>query len=976
MSLEFKTRACGGFVAGLLCSTLFVSAAAAQERTYPLDLPREPLAEALRDLGRATDQQLIFTPELVKGRYSHPVKGRLEAAAALDQILAGTGLQWRRAPLGGIMIEAAAGGVGRGSQAPAVAAEPPSVETVVVTGTHIGGAAPVGARPVVLDRASIARLGRSNAADLLKTLPEDVPLGLGEETRGSFQASPQNLGFAVSPNLRGLGVDATLSLLDGVRLPPTSWGGVVDVAQIPLVALDRVEVLPDGASAVYGSDAVGGVVNFILKKGIEGGEARVRAGAADGLDEQTYDLAWGRRWSSGNLFGALEYERRTSLAAASRSYFTDDLRAFGGPDLRLPYASPGTIVVGSTTYPIPTGQDGTALTAAQLVAGPARTSDRWEAADILPSIHRLSAAFDLQQDLTAHASVFFEAVGQSRESVRRDTPFMTTLVVPRSNPFFVSPVAGASSVNVRYSFLGDLGPMAPRGRVEDALLTGGLRGDLPGGWEGVAQATFAHDRVNYFYNSLPNLALLGQALADPDPAAAFNPFGDRGSNSAAVIDRIRGYVSNRSHLSYGEFAANASGPLFSAPGGVARLAVGVEARHEHLVASNASFISRAVPTLSGFNLGRDVDAAYAEINLPLVGPDNARPGLRAFSVSAAVRTERYSDAGSTTNPRLGAEWSPIADLRFSATWGTSFKAPSLFQSSTALNGAGVVQLPLQGAPGGVVNLIELFGNAPGLTPEKARTWTLGADWRPSAWPGLKLGAHLFSVRYRDRILTPTVAELSAALASSAPSPLAPIRSPTAAQVAAYYADPTFTGSFRPPADQIFAVVDFRAANLGAVEQSGADLDAAYSVGTRLGRIGALLDAVYIDRYAVARLPGQALVSRRNTSSSPIAWRGDAALTWSQGPWNGMLRLNYVGAYQNTTVTPAQDVAAWTTLDLHLAYAPDRVLGRDGVTLALDVQNLFDRDPPRVANFPAAVGYDTEVATALGRMASVTVAKSW
>jgi iron complex outermembrane receptor protein len=277
-----------------------------------------------------------------------------------------------------------------------------------------------------------------------------------------------------------------------------------------------------------------------------------------------------------------------------------------------------------------------------------------------------------------------------------------------------------------------------------------------------------------------------------------------------------------------------------------------------------------------------------------------------------------------------------------------------------------------------VSVIQLAGKAPGLKPETAETWTLGLDWRPARWAGLEAGVHYFSVRYRNRIQFGSTAQIAAALASGAASPLVLERSLSAADVLALYADPTFfPTSAKPPPSQIFAVVDFRQNNLGSVEQSGFDLTARYHWTSRVGELGAEADAVHVERYAVALLPGQPLVSLRNTNANPIAWHGVATLTWDRGPWDGALRANYVGGYRNTMTVPAQPVSAWTTFDLHLAYAPETgPLGRAGVRAALDVQNILDRGPPRMANVQGALGYDPEEASALGRLVSLTLAKRW
>lgn len=949
--------------------------ARAETQTYAFDIPAQPLSQALHDFARTTGTQLVFAEEKVAGRMAGPVVGRAAPDAALAQLLRGSDLTWLATPSGAIMILSKDDARPQ-SDAAVAAAQDDTLDEVVVTGSRIAGAGPVGSQSVVLDRRAIERAGRSSAADLIRTLPQNVSLGSSQETRGGVQASPNNLGFATGPNLRGLGLDATLSLVNGHRLSQANYGGFVDISQIPLLAVDRVEVVVDGASAIYGSDAVGGVVNFILRQDFDGVEARGQAGFGDGFDRYTLGAAAGKTWSNGQAFLAVEYFKQSNLSAADRSFYTADLRPFGGPNLEIANSSPGNITAGGISYAIPRGQNGVGLTAASLTPGTANLTPRWSGADILPETEKFSAAGVFTQELTPGLTLTLDGLASRRKSIRRAEAYVATLTVPRTNPFFVNPNPAAQSTTVLYSFLGDFGAQATGGISEDASLHGALEVELPGRWRAELGGLISRNSVSFRNDDLPNSTLLNLALADPDPRTAFNPFGDAGSNARDVLDRVRGYSDTLSRTSLESVGLDADGPLFGLPAGELRLALGAEVRRETLRTYSPRFTSGLAPSARRSQLSRSIEAAYVEAYAPLVGEANAMPGIRALRLSAAVRAERYSGGQSTANPKLGLQWEPAEEFQVSATWGTSFKAPTLYQQDTASNLNLKRTFVSAALPGGQVDVIQLSGTSPGLAPEKAETWTLGVTYRPRWLEALRVSVNYFNIEYRDRILGATSQELLAALSSSAPSPLIVQRSPSAAEVAAYYAASNWNGP-AVPASQIYAVVDFRQKNLGRVEQSGFDVSATYELPTEIGAFGAELNFVYLDRYAAARLAGSALQDRRNTSNNPIDLTGLLRATWRHGGWDAALTANYVAGYENTTLAPSQDVSSWTSLDAHLAYGLGPRAGvLDGVTLSLDVQNLFDRDPPQVANVTGPLGYDTEQASALGRVISITVGKRW
>jgi iron complex outermembrane recepter protein len=320
------------------------------------DLPAQPLARSLKAIGTATNTDVGFSASQVAGLVAPALKADLTVDDALMRVLAGTALRPRRLDDHTIAIAApaaptsesgskqvsptnvsAAAIVADQSMTPEDRGQPEStdisstssqkkgdLEEIVVTGTHIRGIDNKTNPIIVIDRDQIDRSGYSSTQDLFRSLPQNFASG-DATADGIFSGTPnagKNSEIASGINLRGLGVSSTLVLLNGHRLAPSVFGSVVDVSLIPLAAIDRVEILTDGSSAIYGSDAVGGVVNIILKSDYQGGDTYLRyGGVTEGhRSEETVAQTLGTRWSGGNIVGTLQYQKQDSLSAANRDF--------------------------------------------------------------------------------------------------------------------------------------------------------------------------------------------------------------------------------------------------------------------------------------------------------------------------------------------------------------------------------------------------------------------------------------------------------------------------------------------------------------------------------------------------------------------------------------------------------------------------------------------------------------------------------
>lgn len=321
------------FLRGLACSVSAVSmaallapaAAVAQQAIYQFNIPAQDLGAALRAYGQASGQQIMFEGRDVRGKQSTALVGGYSAEDGLRRLLDGTGLQYARSQAGVLLVQDPASPTRLGGDERAATNEPVQEETIVVTGTRIRSGNSGGSATYVFDREDIDSSGAGSVQQLLSTLPQNFTGGLSDNASAlvsSRNISNANLGFYNSINLRGLGSESTLVLLDGRRMAPAGFGAAADVSSIPLGAIERVEIVPDGASAIYGSDAVGGVVNFVLRDDYEGAETRVRYAAVTdgGLRRFTLNQLAGTAWGSGSVMANFEFGQNEPLLGRERPY--------------------------------------------------------------------------------------------------------------------------------------------------------------------------------------------------------------------------------------------------------------------------------------------------------------------------------------------------------------------------------------------------------------------------------------------------------------------------------------------------------------------------------------------------------------------------------------------------------------------------------------------------------------------------------
>jgi len=846
---------------------------------------------------------------------------------------------------------------------------------VVVTGSRVRGVAPVGSAIIQLSTEQIEQQGATSTSDVLRSIPQIAALGAIESLGGSgVQGAAANVTRSQGINLRGVGPNTTLGLFDSQRVVSGgTMGQLLDASTFPQIAIQRIEVVANGASAIYGSDAITGVVNIIPRKSMDGAEVRARYSFADNYDEHAYGGALGHSWGSGSVFLAVENSGHGPLFNKDRSFIVSDQRSRGGQNNAAFACDAGSVTVGGQTYNFPGGNN--APTTGQFTLVNAATSRNTcdnlsQYGQLMIDTNRNSGFLYITQEVSEGVELYLEAFGTSRKSFQRSGVFaLNNTSVPATNAFFRSPTntgpITVSSLLNEFPFYNN--PVYAKGYQ----FNGGVKFKLPNSWNGSVTAAFG-DSDDYTRSRNANNAVLTAALASNNPATALNPFG--GNDPSRFPDLFTSIFWPYGHSQLKVADASFDGPAFELPGGAVRVAAGVEYREEFLDAGLSSGTVSA-PVKSGLRSSRNNKSVFAEVFVPVVSEANALPGVRALDLSLAGRYERYSDFGSTTNPRIGVNWTVVNGLRLHASYGTSFRAPQLVEANDRSAGWGVYPVvnfrdPL--SPTGFSSGISIAGGNSQVQPESATTWSFGFDLEPAAVQGLRVGVNYFRLTYEDQI-TALQGNNTVLLNSFYADKV--IRNPTPAQLAAAL---NLDGSPRPVngilPSTIDVIIDGRRNNQGLTKFSGLDFDVTYNFDTDVGRFNVGANATKLLTLRTAPTPTAPLVSQKGNINWPAEFRARAQAGWRNGALSVNGFINFTNSYTNNLVTPIFEVASFTTLDLNASYDMDALggLGK-GLRLSVNVNNALDKDPP-FSN--SGFGYDPQMASAIGRTVVLSLNKTF
>jgi len=968
--------------------------ARAQGPTVQFNLPAEPLPEALLDFYHQCGIQPAFqaTPQLAAQK-SNAVAGVMDGTQALALLLKDTGYTFQFDSDNSVDIfpvqvagaaKAAAGVQPRpvrlARRGPQAYQDVGQLEQVNVTGSLIRGVQDVIAPLVSVQRRQLAQAPFATVQDSLYSLPI-ISLSGPREDLG-IDANNQ---YGAGLDLRGLGVGATLVLVNGRRQPLSGLNGdFVDVSTIPWSAVERIEILPDGASALYGSDAVAGVINIIMRDDFQGAETQVRYGTAvDGRREVMASQLLGGNWTRGHAMLAYEYSDETPLAAAERPYAANaDKTPYGGANYDSYYSNPGNILNPATLQPafgIPAGQNGQGLTTAAL-SPHINLENQFAQDQLFPEVraHKLYAT--AVQELGDRAELFFEGRFAQRDALRSFLPDEQILPVPPSNPFYLNPFAGAPYALVAYSFGRDFGPGTFAAKSRVYVGTAGARLQLGETWQATLSESYGRQSLRSDEYNVPDQAALAASLADPNPATAFDPFGDGSNTSPATLATVNRDFPLHVLASIETTRLVADGSLFSVPAGDAKLALGAERREEELFHDVANPLNPAESTVAQ-SYGRHISSLFSQLELPLIGdPANPRATPR-LELNASGRYEHYSDFGGTFNPTVRIRWIPIQPLKVRASWGRSFRAPTLdnlYDTSESAAGSLVLSDP-RSATGRSLVLVEQ-GSNPNLKQETAKTWTAGVDFAPIFLPGSTFSLTYYSIDYENRIAQPAGDNPFAILTDEAEWAPVITRNPSRTQInalctSADYQGPVATCLASSPA----AIIDARLANLATTRTTGLDVEAHDSISGAPGILNLGLTANYVFKFDQAVTNTSPAADIVNTLSNPLTLRLRGTIDWSRrgprSPGPGFdLAVNYSGGYRNPGSQLVPRVAAWTTVDARVEYRTREHAGwLSGLELSINAVNLFNRDPPFIDD---QFGYDQLNVQPLGRVVSADISKRW
>ena len=876
----------------------------------------------------------------------------------------------------------------------------PVVDKIEVTGSLIKRVDGEAALPVVvISIEELTKAGVTNAEQAIKLITQQQG---GTVTSGSASATN---GAASYASLRSLGAQRTLVLLNGKRIVSNPFASVaVDLNTLPLVALKRIEVLVDGASATYGTDAIAGVINFITHKDYRGAmvSAEVQLPKESGGEVYKTDVLGGigdmakQGWNINVGFSGRESKEMFGTDRDfSRSAFIPEfgLNALSPTTFPANY-SQGALV---TNPSIPNCLAPTSLYTPQgngIGLGTTRCGADTQAFTwTLPKQKQWTAyirgALALGNDHTASLEYFKSnnkvstQIAPSPEgglTMGPDSPFYPgNGITPITDPALNR--AATISIGWRTTVLG-----ARRGEQENNTerAVASLEGTLAG-WDYQAAGLWSRAKIeNYFLNGYPTTVAMLNGVRGINGAPFLNPFGAQSAAGLAYLqaNQVLGLVqTGEGKLS--SISANASRPLFALVGGSAQIALATEFRKEEMIyRTDIPKVSQAASSgLAGsgaLRVGdRDIKAFAAEFSLPL---------LKNLELSLSVRHDKYSDFGSTTNPKAAIRFTPHKDLLLRTSYNEGFAAPTLTQlyspNSTTFTG-GAYNDPLL-CPNGVVNpaaggvasrdcriqFQQQQGGNTQLTPEKSKAWTVGFVYQIT--PRLSVGLDQWFYRVTNNISTLGENTIFGDPVTYANLYVRCSRAPAALQAS--------IGACRVPGGDPLAFIINTNQNLGNTFTRGFDLQANWqSEATPYGTFTTSVRSTYVADYQFQVLKNGTFFNpvgnyNANFGGPVIRYQQVTNFGWQKGSWSANLLNRFQTGYldQNGgSVAPTfrnNRVKSYSIYDLAVTYT-----GIKGLTVQGGILNVADQDPSftnQTARFQSRA-YDDRVHNPLGRVYTVS-----
>jgi iron complex outermembrane receptor protein len=947
-------------IAALLARLLIVvlclpSAVLAQAR-YSFDLADQALSESLIQFSHQSGLAIVFSERGMRDLQAPRIVGRMSPEDVLNTLLADTELTWRLIDNRIIAI------YDRSCNATDSCPEDeqllimnplyvPGIEEIYVygnrvTGSRIKRSTLEGSAPVDLISApDIELTGAQTLGEILRF----VPAVSGNAT--STLVSNGGDGTA-TVTLRGLPASSTLVLINGRRSVNDGLAGEsVDLNTISPAAVERIEILKDGASAIYGSDAIAGVVNIILKEDFYGLLAEQYVGNAqhDGGRTLTTTLQYGTGFQHGSLFMSATHFDQSEISARDRDISKDadgrnrggaDLRSSATPDARVTLPGGETVIRDSAT-----GQ-----------YRPVNDDDLFNFPDFTTSLvpserdsFYLSTSYDFSELITGKLEGgYTETNSRARLA---PTPVFTAF---EQEPITIAADNIYNPFDVEITDLRrrivELPPRLQQNKSDVTRVTLAVEG-LHWDWSWEASHSWSKSNANETLTAVINADNLRQGVGptdqcqglDIDGCVPINLFGRPGSIDEEQLEylRVPGKVRGESKLASYSFTATRA--LTELPHGNLDFAFGAEYRDESTEKKPDALIAD-LGTIGGTNFeatsgDREVTEVYFESIAPLW-----RKGSRGLDLEFALRYSHYSDFGETTNPKLGLRAQVLPELLLRSTLSQGFRAPTLnelYQGATEdqafisdpctiEENVGVLPGCGQQADSSRTQFLTVTGGNPKLDEESADSWGLGLVWTPDYVPGFTLSMDYYNID------TDNVVDSSAQFVVN--------------QNAAF-------GRFedRVSRDDMGNLTQVTATNLNVGERTvqGVDLSVTYRLPSRVwGQWSTALDLAYINEYSIqldresstVNLAGEFIDPASEGLGGIPEWKGTLGLQWARQRWRGSYDIHFVSEMRESVPnsTRRRDIDDWTVHDIQVSYVFNVARG---LRLSLGVDNALDEDPP-------------------------------
>jgi iron complex outermembrane receptor protein len=867
--------------------------------------------------------------------------------------------------------------------------EPQKLEKFVVTGSLIPIAAGSPAIPItVINAQEIEKTGVST--DLLEVLKKSEPSFYGANNIGSengnVASGSTNGGSAVALRNR-----ATLVLINGRRAaisPVIASGGAgfVDVSVIPIAAVERIEVLSDGASATYGSDAVSGVVNIILKTNYTGAEVGGRYGWSPNKGkyaERSYFAVAGATQGKTSVTITTEWKSSDPLIQKERDYATGLFRT-------PTYA--GTLNIGNDFYYLnpslnapPTNRDLTAagVVAAGIYQGPMSQTAVQAFLDLAnyPTLklqaERRSFTAAAEHKLTDNITLFADFIYSlnETESVLNAQPVSGNVAGNNpNNPFDVT--VTARNRFLKFPRIYDNESTSIRGVL-------GMKGTLGGSWTYETAADF--NRSNHHYRN-KNL-IDGAKYTELTNSGAYNPFARE--QAAGVIESMIGTQVRDYQSELNSFDVRVNGDLFQLPAGMLQMGFGAETRWETL-----SFVNDRLDQTGGwlaatprqpFASRQTVDGFFAEARIPVFGGRYQLPGFHLLEFSAAGRHDIYSKTSDPTVPKYSMRWLPFNDeLALRATYSESFSAPSLYDlfgpvSSGFTSGINIVRYNGQGQSLGITTGSRQYrsqsGSNANLNPSQSRNWTAGVVWSPKAVKGFSISADWFNIDERDLIssISSTLIVNDVEQKGAASSYASLVRIGTSVSGESHFTDGTAITApgqmSSGPSDAVW--ISNSIVNVAGVWQSGADIQLDYNYDAKeYGRFHLGSATTFIKNYTIQSLPTDTPTNYQDSWSGTSVYaryRVHSRLDWNLKSWSASFANTYVPSIDDIANPTPYRVSRYNSWDIQLGHTFQGMGNRwlKGLNVSVGVNNFTNAMPPYIPS-ESNQSHDINAYDAIGR----------